>query len=61
MNADSYYDPPEPTAEWEADAFCSACDKDTLNLYVEWRWPGHTVTRECEKCGGVFEVEDDGR
>lgn len=59
VNFDAYYDPPEATREWDALAFCSGCRADTDQLYVEWRYPGHIVTRECTECGNIVEIEDE--
>ena len=57
MNADSYYDPPEPTHEREVTAYCDTCDADTNHLDLTW---AHNVaTRECLECGEVTELEDD--
>lgn len=56
---DFMFDPPETSGEWEALFYCPPCETDTENLFLQWRYPGHIVTRECYSCGDTFEVEDE--
>ena len=54
------YNRPEPVHEWDAVLFCDECEMDQDFIFIEWKHPGHTVTRECTKCGTAWEVEDEG-
>lgn len=53
----------EPTAvdEWVTQELCFDCEKYEDHVFIEWRDPGHTVTSECQGCGGVREHQDNGR
>ena len=57
MNADSYYQPEEPIAEREVQAFCNDCETDQWHLDVRWAYT--IATRECLKCGALTDLEND--
>ena len=60
MLPESYANRPEPVHEWDAVMFCDECEIDTDFILIEWREPGHTVTKECTRCGVAWEIEDEG-
>lgn len=57
MNADAYYQPPEPIADYEADLGCDKCERDTTHRITAWI--RLTSEAECTECGNVTELEPD--
>ena len=58
----SLEDGPEQVDEWVTRELCLLdCQRYEDHVFVEWVNPGHFVTSECQGCGEVREIQDNGR